>query len=273
MEINNGQVIYPQNLKKYSGSIYGLWSRAKNIKNEFTSFCVHIKSTNFKYQKYYPSIQEAESELVRLNQENRLEIKNTMRDCGDHYLVKLNGNKNFLADKCDLPFIEAYIWFSDAQNYVCCKQNGRKIKFHNLILNHIPSTNATVDHFNRCPFDNRRVNLRIVTQQTQSINRNPRNKAIQPGVSSDKNRWYSTWLDEKGVRKTATFNINKYGYEAAKQLAVTKRLEIELSLNHYRLALHNLPPLWPNEEQGELEPNDEQGELEPNVPDDEQDEM
>jgi len=86
---------------------------------------------------------------------------------------------------------------------------------------------------------------------------------------------------------------------------------MELTLNHYRLALHNLPPLRPDDEidydtddgpdvpdieQGELEPNDktdyetydetddetddepdipddEQGELEPNIPDDERDEI
>jgi len=47
------------------------------------------------------------------------------------------------------------------------------------------------------------------------------------------------------------FNINKFGYEAEKQLAIAKRLEMELSLNHYRLALHNLPPL----ELQELNPN------------------
>jgi len=39
------------------------------------------------------------------------------------------------------------------------------------------------------------------------------------------------------------FNINKFGYESARQLAIAKRLEKELTLNHYRLALHNLPPL------------------------------
>jgi len=91
-------------------------------------------------------------------------------DCGDHYLVKLPGNKNFLADKIDLPFIDKHIWCSDVHNYVVCKQNGRKIKFHNLILNHVPSTNAMVDHFNCCPFDNRRINLQIAMHQTQMIN-------------------------------------------------------------------------------------------------------
>jgi len=91
-----------------------------------------------------------------------------MIDWGDHSFVRLHGGKNFLEDKIDLHFIENHIWFS-SYGYVCCNQNGRKIKFHNLILNRIPSTNASVDHFNHCPFDNRRINLRIVTQQIQNI--------------------------------------------------------------------------------------------------------
>jgi len=52
-------------------------------------------------------------------------------------------------------------------------------------------------------------------------------------------------MDEQGIQKNAKFSINKYGYEIAKQLAIAKRLEIELTLNHYHLALHNLPPIEP----------------------------
>jgi len=33
-----------------------------------------------------------------------------------------------------------------------------------------------------------------------------------------------------------------------KQKAIDKRLEIELSINNYQIALHNLPPLEPQEE-------------------------
>jgi len=152
MEVN--QIIYPQNIKKYTGSIHVVQSRAKNGNNKIALFFVHIKTANFKYQKCFPSKQEAESELIRQNIENKLEIKNTTLDWGDHYLVRLHGGKKFLADKIDLPFIEAHIWFSSFRNYAACKQNGRKIMFHNLILSHIPSFDATVDHFNHCPFDN-----------------------------------------------------------------------------------------------------------------------
>jgi len=162
-----------------------------------------------------------------------------MQDCGDYYKVSLfNGT-----DKIDLYFIEAYIWHSSDCNYVSCKPNKRHIMFHNLILGHIPKINALVDHINQDPLDNRRSNLRITTQQIQSINQAPRNGTNQPGVFSNKKYWGANWINEHGVQKSAYFNIDKLGYEVAKNLAINKRLEMELSLNHYRIALHGLPPL------------------------------
>jgi len=104
---------------------------------------------------------------------------------------------------------------------------------------------------NCCPLDNRRINLQIATQQTQMINRAPQNGTNQNGVFSNKKFWVGNWIDEHGVKKHVYFSINKFGYEVAKNLAINKRLEMELSLNHYWLALHNLPPL----ELQELEAN------------------
>jgi len=63
----------------------------------------------------------------------------------------------------------------------------------------------------------------------------------------------ANWIDEHGIQKSVCFSINKLGYEVAKQLAINKRLEIELSLNHYRLALHGLPPLEPQEPEANYE--------------------
>jgi len=78
MEVN--QIIYPQNIKKYTGSIFEVKSRAKGNNNKISSFCVRIKTANFKYEKNFLSKQEAESELIRLNHENKLDIKNVMID-------------------------------------------------------------------------------------------------------------------------------------------------------------------------------------------------
>jgi len=79
------------------------------------------------------------------------------------------------------------------------------------------------------------------------INQAPKKGAIQPGVSPNKNYWRATWIDENNVQKNVYFSVKKFGYEVAKQLAIAKRLEMELSLNHYRLALHGLLPLEPEE--------------------------
>jgi len=167
MEVNNvgphDQIIYPQNLRKYSGSIQKVRSKAKNGNNKIASFRVRIKSPNFKFSKCFPSRVEAKSELINQNIKNNLEIKNIMQDCGDYYKVRLSNRKEFLVDKIDLQFIEAHIWNSSDCNYAVCKQNKRRIKFHNLILGHIPSTNASVDHCSRNTLNNRRNNLRIVS--------------------------------------------------------------------------------------------------------------
>jgi len=131
-------MVRPQDLKKYTGSIYENRSKAKNGSNKIISFSACIKTANFKYYKCFPLRQEAEADLIKQNIKNKLEIKNTMWDCGNYYKVKLSGNKNFLADKCDLHFIENHIWFSNT-NYASCNQNGRQIRFHNLILGYVPS--------------------------------------------------------------------------------------------------------------------------------------
>jgi len=68
-----------------------------------------------------------------------------MQDCGDHYAVLMVGGKEFLADKIDINFIEAFIWYCFTNKYVASHDNGSIIFFHNLILGHTPSE-ITVDH-------------------------------------------------------------------------------------------------------------------------------
>jgi len=96
MEVNNhGQIIYPQNIRKYTRWIYEVRSRARGNNNKITSFSVCIKTANFKYYKCFPSKVEAKAELMRQNIGNKLEIKNTMQDCGNYYKVRLSNGTEF----------------------------------------------------------------------------------------------------------------------------------------------------------------------------------
>jgi len=109
MQVNNvgqhGEIIYPQNLKKYTGSIYENRSKARGKNGKISSFSVCIKVANFKYYKNFSSRVEAESKLRQQNIENNLEIKNILRDCGSHYAVRLFNGKEFLVDKINAPVI------------------------------------------------------------------------------------------------------------------------------------------------------------------------
>jgi len=135
--------------------------------------------------------------------------------------VLLSNGTEFLADKIDLHFIEAHIWFS-SYDYASCKQNGKIIWLHNLILGHNLTSNLTINHINQNQLDNRRSNLRIATQQTQMINCAPQNGTNQPGVYSNKNYWFANWIDHHGIKKSVWFSINKLGFEVAKQLGFTQ---------------------------------------------------
>jgi len=81
MEVNNVEhhdIIYSQNIKKYTGCLQEVQSKAKNGNNKIISFSVSIRTANFKYYKNFSSRVEAKSELIRQNIENKLEIKNIM---------------------------------------------------------------------------------------------------------------------------------------------------------------------------------------------------
>lgn len=88
-----------------------------------------------------------------------------------------------------------------------------------------------IDHINRDTLDNRRENLRIVTQSVNATNAKPRieSKSNIRGVYFRKERpgiakaaWVCEWSIEK-KRHSKSFSIDKYGEEEAFRLACLTR--------------------------------------------------
>jgi len=102
------------------------------------------------------------------------------------------------------------------------KHNKRKIRFHNLIFNHSPTLNSSIDHENRNPLDHRRSNLRIATQQTQMINRAPQNWLNHPGVNFNTNYYEANWVDKNGVKKMLISMLMNLGMKLQKTWSLTK---------------------------------------------------
>lgn len=110
-----------------------------------------------------------------------------------------NGKGEALVDNEDYDWLIKFNW-SYSQGYVSrgITNNSKRenVLIHRLLMN-VTDSNLYVDHINHNTLDNRRSNLRIVTQKQNSQNRkknNGKNSSIFKGVSisNDGKKWVAT---------------------------------------------------------------------------------
>ena len=97
-------------------------------------------------------------------------IIGNITSCGNHY--------KFVIDKEDYDKVSKYSWHITSNIYISTSlthDDKRKCLYlHNLIMNrdafHGKGQRESVDHINRNGFDNRKENLRVITQSEQNIN-------------------------------------------------------------------------------------------------------
>jgi|SRR5215469_5335636 len=75
-----------------------------------------------------------------------------------------------LVDPEDVWLIEAYMWHEDERGYAKAKCFGQVCRIHNLIVGYPIWAGDVVDHINQNKMDNRRANLRIVTNSDNQLN-------------------------------------------------------------------------------------------------------
>jgi hypothetical protein len=168
----------------------------------------------------------------------------------------------FIIDDVDSEKVMARSWHISSVGYVVSyypTENGiKQLLLHNFILNRItfPGKGATesVDHINRNPLDNRKENLRIVSQTEQNLNqkKKPRNNIQLPensGLTSDdipKHIWYIKPNGMHGDR----FGIDLKTENIAWKTSSSKKLSLKEKLNQAKEKLEELyiqyPYLNPN---------------------------
>lgn len=131
-----------------------------------------------------------------------------------------------LIDKSDEAIARTHCWYVDSKGYAHGNFNKTHVRLHRLILN--PPKGLVIDHVNHNKLDNRRVNLRVVTNQMNLFNlvEGKNNKSGKVGVHFNKQsqKWCSQiTLDGKIISSKLFDN---------KDDAIRNRIELE---NQYHI--------------------------------------
>ena len=151
-------------------------------------------------------------------------------------------NKYFIIDYDDYEKVKQYSWHINSNKYIGSTIYIDKVKkelyLHNLIMNKLTFEGKgqieTVDHINRNPLDNRKKNLRIITQSEQNLNQKtksrkitfPENYSIKP-EDIPKHIWYMKENGSHGERFVIEFKTENIVWKgtASKKIKVEDKLK------------------------------------------------
>ena len=120
---------------------------------------------------------------------------------GKYGICTMADGNSFLFDLNDYELINKYTWHLSGRGYIgttiSIKKDAKRIHktllIHRLIMGvqNISWKECVVDHINGSTLDNRKNNLRVVTQSQNSMNqkKNKSNTSGVPGVSRMNNKW------------------------------------------------------------------------------------
>jgi hypothetical protein len=148
----------------------------------------------------------------------------------------------FVFDKEDADKVVEHSWHKSSNNYIssaCKYKNKRKeLYLHNLVMNRLefPGKGAreSVDHINRNGLDNRKENLRLITQSEQNMNQTKRQRSITlpDGCGIDPSEiprhiWYIKAQGAHGDRFAIEFKTEKICWKSSssKKLSLKEKLQ------------------------------------------------
>lgn len=125
-----------------------------------------------------------------------------------------------LVDNDDFDIVSKYCWYVSTKGYAYSRKNKKHVSMHRLIMN---PEKLQVDHINRNKLDNRKSNLRLVTnQQNQYNTRLPRNN-----TSGFKGVYYNKDCNKWSAQITVNKQTINLGLFENKELAIQVRLLAE----------------------------------------------
>jgi hypothetical protein len=174
--------------------------------------------------------------------------------------ITLTKGQYAIIDREDLKRVRQYNWFAHynptidnyyAKTFITVEKSQEKkynrevIQLSNFLKNFIPKDNHgfSIDHNNRDPLDNRKCNLRIISNSQQAINQRIRsnNNSGKTGVYWDKKGYWVSHFRENNQLK-ATYFKGALNDENVQIKAIDDRIDYETNNENYRNALSFADP-------------------------------
>jgi hypothetical protein len=193
---------------------------------------------------------------------------NIVSYCNKEYVVgKVPFKDNYLKfviDKEDFEKIDGYSWHKSSNNYISqgVIVDGKKKEFylHNLILDIFDfpgkGSKESVDHINRIGLDNRKENLRIITQTEQNLNQSKRKRTItlpeDSGILADdipKHIWYVKANGNHGDRFAIELKTENITWKTTSSKNVLLKDKLQSAKDKLQEYYKQFPYLNPNNEE------------------------
>jgi hypothetical protein len=170
---------------------------------------------------------------------------------------------NFVFDKEDFDKVDGYSWHKSSNNYisqgVIIDGKKKELYLHNLVLNILDfpgkGSKESVDHINRIGFDNRKENLRIITQSEQNLNQSKRSRRVElpedSGLTSDdipKHIWYVKANGNHGDRFAIEFKTENITWKTTSSKNILLKDKLQAAKDKLQEYYIQYPYLNPNNE-------------------------
>ena len=183
-------------------------------------------------------------------------------------LKSKNDMVQFVFDKDDYDKVKDKSWHRASNAYishgVIVEGKKKELYLHNVVMNRLDHTGKgsteTVDHINRNGLDNRKENLRILTQTGQNLNQKRKERRVElpetfPIKADDipKHVWYIKPNGSHGERFGIDFKTEniKWKTTSAKDVSIQEKLQLAKEQLKQFYILY--PHLNPDNEHNKLE--------------------
>jgi hypothetical protein len=179
-----------------------------------------------------------------------------------NYVVAKKADFCFIFDKDDFEKVREKTWYKLSSGYISTSvtEDNKKnqLLLHRFIMNLLdfPGRGATesVDHINRNPLDNRKENLRIVSQSEQNINqkKKPRNIVELPencGILPDdipRHIWYVKPNGLHGDRFAIELKTENLIWKSSSSKKLTLKEKLQQAKDKLEECYIHYPHLNPN---------------------------